>query len=125
MSFTGKALTTANTTLAAVLGSNYQVMTTFTVANNLLLGLVADEVAPSDIAASVVGATYDTIKQLNSSTAALTTKSGLTQLYKAAYTRLAPAPATPQTTRHLMAFAANSSQLDGLFAGTAEVGGSP
>lgn len=122
MAFSGKALTTANTTLAAVLGSNFQVMTTYTVAHNLLLGLVADQVTPADIAVSVVAATYDTIKQLKNSTAALATKEGLSTLYKSAYTKLAPPAAAPEATRRLLVFATDASQLDSLFAGTAEVG---
>lgn len=123
LSFTGQALTTSNATLAAVLGSNAQAMTAMATAHNLLSGLLVGEVTEVDIASSVVQAVYDTIKQLNSSKSALATKAGLNQLYKAAYASLAALNAAnkPKADRRLLGFAADASQLEELFVGTAEV----
>lgn len=109
------------------MGSNAQVMTAMTTADNLISGLVGDVAASNAIATSVVQATYDTIVSRKSSSEALATKAGLKELYKRAYISLAPAEdantTMPSTTRRLLAFAAKASDLDELFEGTADVSG--
>lgn len=124
LTFTGQALTTANATLAAVQGSSAQAMTCMTTAYELLFGLIGAEVERQEIASSVVQTTFETIKQLNSSKAALTTQDGLTQLYTAAYMLLAEkyAGESPPDTRRLLRLRfPKISQLKALIAGTAKV----
>lgn len=116
-------------TLAAVLGSNTQAMSTFLAAYNLVRGLTASKATPAAAATSVVNSAYFAFSNSNSSTAAskasavLTDKAQVAVLFRAAYTSCV-APVDQGAKRRLHADAyIPADKLDAVFGAAAEVGG--